>query len=113
MSTTFALRKVTIYYMDSLAVNFIFTVDHATLGIFVIGRVAADNRSCRYFAHHGNAVMTFLTMDIYRITHLGNRLERELFVAYLYFLQANYIRGMLVNNRLQLMQPSAQSIDIK
>ena len=103
MSTTLALRKIPIDHMDSLVVNAVLTMNHTTLRIFIIRGITSSDSGRRHFAKKCNSVVAFLAMEVNRVTHIDNRIDRELVITDLNLLKTNYVRRMLINYGLQLM----------
>ena len=110
----FSLWEVTIHDGHRLAVFVSESApDKTALGVFFVAGKAFVQFQRRLARKQGNAVMAFLTMKVHVITQRFDLGERELVVMHLGFLQADHVRLMFLDQRCQLMRPSAQAIDVE
>ena len=76
-------------------------------------RIAADDFAEAVAREQGNAVVTFLTVEVHVVAQRFDIGEGELLVADFGFLEANHVRLVFFDQRCQLMRPSAQAIDVE
>src|SRR5690606_29669270 len=67
----------------------------------------------RLAGEQGDAVVALLAMVVHVVAELADLRFRELVVGDLGFLQADHVRPMLLDQRLQLMGAGTQAIDIE
>ena len=112
--TVFALWEVTIHDGHRLAVFVCESApDKPALGVFFIAGKALVQFQGGLARKQGDTVMAFLTMKVHVIAQGFDVGEGELVIMDLGFLQADYVRLMFLDQRCQLMRPSAQAIDVE
>ena len=111
---TFALREIAVHdgHRHVIGVGER-APDKAPLGIFIIGGEAFVQRQ-RFFARQqGDAVVTFLSMEIHVVAQGSDFIERKLVVMDLGFLQPDHVGLVFVDQRRQLMGTGTQPVDVE
>ena len=111
---TLALREVPIDDSDFAAIRQrVAAGDRAPLGVLVIARKSLDDRQRLVPAQQGNALMSLLPMKPSAISHPLHHLQWKLGIRHLALLKAQHIRVEPRLERLQLMRPGTDSIDVE
>ncbi|MNZ53116.1 hypothetical protein D3C78_709840 [compost metagenome] len=114
MIAALALGEITVHHGHRIALGIgEGAVDEAALGVLAVAGEALDQRQRLLAREQGHAIVAFLPVIVDVVAELADFRFRELVVGNLGFLQADHVRLVLFDQRLELVGTRPQAIDIE